>query len=104
MSDDGVSKRALQLLLGQKNQDGAVLLPQPAVPILGPGSCRLSAHRGWARLLLDRRCLVSTSNTPRGYPKRSNYRSEHDEETAHGSYMNPESGFRAGPGDSYDTA
>jgi hypothetical protein len=64
----------------------------------------LTAHRGWARLLLDRRCLVSTSNTPRGYSNRRNYRSEHDEETAYGSYMNPESGFRAGPGDSYDAA
>ena len=28
----------------------------------------------------------------------------HDEETAYGSYMNPEFGFRAGPGDSYDAA
>jgi len=58
----------------------------------------LTAHRGWARLLLDRRCLVSTSNTPRSYSNRRNYSSEHDEETAYGSYMNPESGFRAGPG------
>ena len=44
----------------------------------------LTAHLGWARLLLDRRCLVSTSNTPRGYSNRRNYRSEHDEETAYG--------------------
>ena len=36
-------------------------------------------------------------NTPRGYSNRSNYRSEHDEETAYDSYMNPEFGFRAGP-------
>jgi hypothetical protein len=36
---------------------------------------------------------VSTSNTPRGYSNRSNYRSEHDEETVHGSYMNPEAGI-----------
>jgi hypothetical protein len=47
----------------------------------------------------------STSDTPRGgYSNRSNYRSEHDEETAYGSYMNPEFGFRAGQGDSYDAA
>jgi hypothetical protein len=26
------------------------------------------------------------------------------QETAYDSYMNPESGFRAGPGDSYDAA
>ena len=64
----------------------------------------LTAHRGLARLLLDRRCLVSTSNTPRGYSNRRNYLSEHGEETAYVSYMNPESGFRAGPGDSYDAA
>jgi hypothetical protein len=64
----------------------------------------LTAHRGWARLLLDRRCLMSTRNTPRGYSNRSNYRSEYDEETAYGSYMNPGSGFRAWPGDSYDAA
>ena len=54
--------------------------------------------------LLDRRCLMSTRNTPRGYSNRSNYRSEYDEETAYGSYMNPGSGFRAWPGDSYDAA
>ena len=36
----------------------------------------LTAHRGWARLLLDRWCLVGTSNTPRGYSNRSNYRSD----------------------------
>ena len=54
--------------------------------------------------LLDRRCLMSTSNTSRGYSNRRNYRSEHDEETAYGSFMNSESGFRAGPGDSYDAA
>ena len=59
---------------------------------------------GWARFLLDGRSLVSTSNTSRGNSNLRNYRSEHDEETAHGSYMNPESGFRAGPGDSYDAA
>jgi len=45
---------------------------------------------------------VGTSNTPRGYSNRSNYRSEYDEESAYGSYMNPESGFRAVPGDTYD--
>ena len=45
---------------------------------------------------------MGTSNTPRGYSNRSNYRSEYDEESAYGSYMNPESGFRAVPGDTYD--
>ena len=68
-------------------------------------SLGLRAHRGWARLLLDRRCLVGTSNAPRGCSNRSNYRSAHDEETAYDSYyMNPVPGFRAGPGDSYDAA
>ena len=41
---------------------------------------------------------------PRGCSNRSNYRSAHDEETAYDSYMNPEPGFRAGPGDSYAAA
>ena len=35
--------------------------------------------------LLDRRCLVGTSNAPRGCSNRSNYRSAHDEETAYDS-------------------
>ena len=56
--------------------------------ILGPGS-----QRGWARLLLDRRCLVGTPNAPRGCSNRSDYRSAHDEETAHDSNMNSEPGF-----------
>lgn len=64
----------------------------------------LAAHRGWARLLLDRRCLVSTSNTPHNRPSRDNSCGEYDEETAHYNYMNPEPGFRAGPGDSSDAA
>ena len=72
--------------------------------ILTVRSWGLGVHRGWARLLLDRRCLVGTSNAPRGCSNRSNYRSAHDEETAYDSYMNPEPGFRAGPGDSYDAA
>ena len=33
-----VSLGGLKKLLGQKPQDGTALLPQPAVPILGPDS------------------------------------------------------------------
>jgi hypothetical protein len=47
---------------------------------------------------------VSTTNTTRGYSIRNNFRSEHDEKTAYNNYMNPELGFRAGPGDSYEAA
>ena len=64
----------------------------------------LAAHRGWARLLLDRRCLISTSNNPRDRTSRNCPRDEYDEATAYDSYMNPEPSFRAGPGDSYDAA
>jgi len=61
-------------------------------------------NSGWARLLLDRRCLIGTSNNPRDRTSRNCPRDEYGEATAYGSYMNPEPGFRAGPGDSYDAA
>ena len=64
----------------------------------------LAAHRGWERHLLDRRCLVGTSNTPRGYSNCNNHRSDHGVGTAHDSNTNPKPGFRAGSADYYDAA
>jgi len=64
----------------------------------------LADHRGWTRLLLDCRCLIGTSNIPRDRTSRNCPREEYDEAAAYGSYMIPEPGFRAGPGDSYDAA
>ena len=57
----------------------------------------LTAHRGWARLLLDRRCLVQIPNAPRHHTERSRVRDDYDEQTAFDSYMNPEAGFHNGP-------
>jgi len=61
-------------------------------------------HVHATRLLLDRRCLIGTSTNPRDRTSRNRSRGEYDEATAYDSYMNPEPGFRAGPGDSYDAA
>ena len=58
----------------------------------------LTAHRGWTRLLLDRRCLVQIPNSPRHHTKRSRVRDDDDEHTTFDSYMNPEAGFHNGPG------
>ena len=58
----------------------------------------LTAHRGWARLLPDRRCLVQIPNAPRHHTERSHVRDDDDEQTAFDSYMNPEAGFHNGPG------
>ena len=59
----------------------------------------LTAHRGWARLLLDRRCLVQipNANAPRHHTECSRVRYDYDEQTAFGSYINPEAGFRNSP-------
>ena len=55
----------------------------------------LAAHRGPTRPLLDLRCVVGTSHTPRGCSSRNNFRSEYGKANTHGSYKNPEPGFRA---------
>jgi len=61
-----------------------------------------TAHRGWARLMLDRRGLVQTPNAPRDQSQHPRARSDYDEETAYGSYMSPEPGYQPGPGDFVD--
>jgi len=62
----------------------------------------LTAHRGWARLMLDRRSLVQAPNAPRDQSQHPSARNDYDEEAAYESYMNPEPGFQSGPGDSVD--
>ena len=62
----------------------------------------LTAHRGWARLMLDRRSLVQAPNAPRDQSQHPRARNDYDEEAAYESYMNPEPGFQSGPGDSVD--
>ena len=57
----------------------------------------LVAHRGWARLMLDRRCLVEVPNAPRHRAERAHPDADYDEETAFDNYFNPEAGHRAGP-------
>ena len=57
----------------------------------------LVAHRGWARLVLDRKCLVEVPNAPRR-AKRAHAEADFDEETAFDNYFNPEAGHHAGPG------
>ena len=60
----------------------------------------LTAHRGWARLMLDRRSLVQAPGDPRDQSQHPRARNDYDEEAAYESYMNPEPGFQSGPGDS----
>ena len=60
----------------------------------------LTAHRGWARLMLDRRSLVQAPNAPRDQNQHPRARNDYDEEAAYESYMNPEPGFQSGPGGS----
>jgi len=62
----------------------------------------LTAHRGWARLMLDRRSLVQAPNAPRDQSQHPRARNDYDEEAAYESYINPEPGFQSGPGDSAD--
>jgi len=62
----------------------------------------LTAHCGWARLMLDRRSFVQAPNALRDQSQYSRSRNDYDEETAYESYMNPEPGFQSGPGDSVD--
>ena len=58
----------------------------------------LVAHRGWARLVLDRKCLVEVPNAPRHRAERAHAEADFDEETAFDNYFSPEAGHRAGPG------
>ena len=58
----------------------------------------LTAHRGWARLVLDRRCLVEVPNAPRHRAERAHAGADFDEEAAFDNYFSPEAGHRAGPG------
>ena len=58
----------------------------------------LTAHRGYARLVLDRRSPVQASNAPRDQSQYPRARNDNDEETACDSYMNPEPGFQSGFG------
>ena len=57
----------------------------------------LVAHCGWARLMLDRKCLVEVPNAPRHRAERAHAEAEYDEETAFDNYFSPEAGHRAGP-------
>ena len=50
----------------------------------------------------DRWCLVQAPNAPRDQSQHPRARNDYDEEAANESYMNPESGFQSGPGDSVD--
>jgi len=62
----------------------------------------LTAHRGWARLMLDRRGLVQAPNAPLDQRQHPRAPDGYDEETAYESYMNPEPGYQSGPGDFVD--
>ena len=62
----------------------------------------LVAHRGWARLMLDRRCLVEVPNAPRHRAERAHAEADYDEETAFDSCFNPEACHRARPGSPID--
>jgi len=60
----------------------------------------LTVHRGWARLMLDRRNLVQAPNAPRDQSHHPRARSAYDEKAAYEIYMNLEPGFQSGTGDS----
>jgi hypothetical protein len=60
------------------------------------------AHRGWARLMLDRRGFVQAPNAPWDQSYYPHVCSGYDEEAACGSYMNPGPGFQSGPGNPVD--
>jgi len=51
----------------------------------------LTAHRGWARQMLDRRSLIQAPNAPRDQSQHPRARNDYDEP-----------GFQSGPGDSVD--
>ena len=97
---------------------GASRLGQRSLAFLGPGwgntrgagpqqinllsqihrSRGLVTHRGWARLMLDRKCLVEVPNAPRHCAERAHAEADYDEETARDNYFNPPAGHRSGPG------
>jgi hypothetical protein len=54
----------------------------------------LTAHRGWARLLLDCRYLLQLPNAP---CRRSRADEDHNEENEMESYFHPEAGHHTGP-------
>ena len=54
-----------------------------------------TAHRGWARLLLDRRSLVQVPNAPR---RRARTDDRYYEENMMESYFHPEGDHQIGPG------
>jgi len=58
---------------------------------------RLTAHRGWARLILDRRSLVQAPNTPRDQSQHPRARNDYDEEAAYES-NNPRARLPIRPG------
>ena len=62
----------------------------------------LTAHRGWARLMLDRRSIVQAPNAPRDQSQHPRARNDYDEEAAYENFMNPEPGFQSGPEESVD--
>ena len=55
----------------------------------------LTAHRGWARFLLDRRSLVQVPNAPR---RRARANDRYYEENNMESYFHPEVNHHIGPG------
>ena len=57
----------------------------------------LVAHRGWARLMLDRKCLVEVPNAPRHRAERAHAEADYGDETALENYFNPEAGHCTGP-------
>ena len=57
----------------------------------------LTAHRGWARLMPDRRCLVEVPNAPGHRAERAHSEADCDEETAFDNYFSPEASHRARP-------
>ena len=57
-------------------------------------SWELTTHRGWARLLLDRRCLVQVPNAP---GRRSRAHEDHYEESEMESCFLPEACHHTGP-------
>ena len=62
----------------------------------------LTAHRGRASLMLDRRGLVQAPKAPWDQSQQPHARNGYDEETTYDSYMIPEPGFQPDPKNSVD--
>ena len=58
----------------------------------------LVAPRGWARLMLDRKCLIEVPNALRHRAERAHVEADYDEETAFDNYFKPKAGHCTGPG------